>query len=69
MQDDFVFRWFLQVFGGSRRERERFQEIFRRGKGAQRFQNFPKRRFSAKPLLPVRFKSIPGADFEKRGLN
>ena len=27
MQDDFVFRGFLEVFGGSRRERGKFQEI------------------------------------------
>ena len=41
MQDDFVFRRFLEVFDGSRRKRGRFQEVFRQGKGGAEFPEFP----------------------------
>ena len=54
MQDDLVFRRFFEVLGWSRRKRGKFQEVFRRGKGAQRFRNFPKHRYFAKHRIPIR---------------
>ncbi len=42
MQDDLFFRGFLEAFGGSRRMRGRFQEVFRQGKGGAAFPEFPK---------------------------
>jgi hypothetical protein len=42
MQDGLICGVSSEVFGGSRRERERFQEVFRQGTGGAAFPEFPK---------------------------
>ena len=69
MQDDLVFRWFLEVFGGSRRERGKFQEVFRQGKGGAAFPEFPKTRIFRKTSITTTIKINPRRRLREKGPN
>jgi hypothetical protein len=56
MQDYLFFRWFLEVFEGSRKEQERFQEVFRQGKTGAAFPEFPKSLIFRKTSVTITIK-------------
>ena len=67
MQDDLVFRKCLEVFGGSRRERNELQEVFRQGKMGAAFSEFPKTQISRKTSITNTIKINPRRRLREKG--
>ena len=67
MQDDFVFRWFLEVFGRSRKERGKFQEVFCQGKGGAAFPEFPKTQIFRKTSVTDTIQINPRRRLREKG--
>ena len=67
MQDDFVFRWFLEVFGRSRMEWGKFHEVFRQGKGGAAFPEFPQTPIFRKTSVISTIKINPRRRLREKG--